>query len=263
MSIAALNWAFTVPVEGPSKAVLVALANHANDECECWPNQERISLHSGFATRTVRKAISDLVKIGVLIIGKSFYILRVGVDVEIAAQGAARKPRPHRHHVPLDRHHVPTEAAPRAKPEAPRAIPIENHQEPPKEPPVNHQRQTAMILPMVGGKAAEPKAQRIPPGWMPDQVGIAFCQNLGLDPRPVLAKFTDYWLGASGTRAKKADWPATWRNWCRTEAERGPARGNSQPRVSAAQAARDSHFQCPAWDSDIRTIDGNLVREYG
>jgi hypothetical protein len=34
------------------------------------------------------------------------------------------------------------------------------------------------------------------------------------------AKFCDYWRAASGAKARKHDWDATWRNWCRTEADR-------------------------------------------
>lgn len=37
------------------------------------------------------------------------------------------------------------------------------------------------------------------------------------------AKFVDYWRSASGARARKLDWDATWRNWCRTEADRARA----------------------------------------
>jgi hypothetical protein len=39
------------------------------------------------------------------------------------------------------------------------------------------------------------------------------------------AKFCDYWRSASGQKARKIDWEATWRNWCRTEADRKPGAG--------------------------------------
>jgi len=32
-------------------------------------------------------------------------------------------------------------------------------------------------------------------------------------------KFLDYWKSKGGAKGKKADWPATWRNWCRTSIE--------------------------------------------
>lgn len=36
------------------------------------------------------------------------------------------------------------------------------------------------------------------------------------------AKFADYWRAKTGRDATKADWLATWRNWCRTALERAP-----------------------------------------
>ena len=30
-------------------------------------------------------------------------------------------------------------------------------------------------------------------------------------------KFADHWRGKSGKDARKADWLATWRNWCRSD----------------------------------------------
>lgn len=54
--------------------------------------------------------------------------------------------------------------------------------------------------------------------------------------KPEFEKFCDYWWGKSGSGATKVDWDGTWRNWCRTAAERnGNARSgsgvsNSQPR---------------------------------
>jgi hypothetical protein len=49
-------------------------------------------------------------------------------------------------------------------------------------------------------------------------------------------KFVDYWRAQTGARATKADWPATWRNWIRTAAERAPSRA-SPGSVRLAQPA--------------------------
>lgn len=54
------------------------------------------------------------------------------------------------------------------------------------------------------------------------------------------AKFRDYWCGAAGARGRKADWPATWRNWCRRSAEddgRQRAGGAGLPGGRVAEAA--------------------------
>lgn len=44
------------------------------------------------------------------------------------------------------------------------------------------------------------------PTWEADQV------------RHIAAMFKDHWIAASGSSARKHDWLATWRNWCRKEA---------------------------------------------
>lgn len=64
-------------------------------------------------------------------------------------------------------------------------------------------------------------ATRLPADWQltPERRAVAVAERL--DPERVHAKFRDYWLAASGTKARKLDWDATWRNWCRTEADRG------------------------------------------
>ena len=47
-----------------------------------------------------------------------------------------------------------------------------------------------------------------------------FAVGLGLNADAVAAQFRDYWHAQPGAKGRKADWDATWRNWCRREAER-------------------------------------------
>ena len=48
-------------------------------------------------------------------------------------------------------------------------------------------------------------------------------------------KFMDYWRSVPGIRGQKIDWPATWRNWMRTAAERtGRRPGNALVPTSGA-----------------------------
>lgn len=67
----------------------------------------------------------------------------------------------------------------------------------------------------------------------PDRRAIAEAE--GQPPERTFAIFVDYWRAASGASAKKLDWDATWRNWCRRAADnrRTPARGGSGVRPSA------------------------------
>ena len=64
----------------------------------------------------------------------------------------------------------------------------------------------------------------------PERRAVAEGERLPADR--TFAKFCDYWRSASGSKAKKLDWDATWRNWCRTEADRalsGGSRGAAAP----------------------------------
>lgn len=71
----------------------------------------------------------------------------------------------------------------------------------------------------------------------PEREAVAKTEHL--DPSRTFAAFKDYWVAASGAKARKRDWDAAWRTWCRTEADRGAkngtSRGRSQPRLSAVE----------------------------
>jgi hypothetical protein len=87
---------------------------------------------------------------------------------------------------------------------------------------------------------------RLPDDWTPGDDGYRFAEDLGLDPNRVLASFGDYWRGKPGKDGRKADWPATWRNWCRRDAER--ARPNSANRQQP-----QSRFE--HWDRIAESLD--------
>lgn len=70
-----------------------------------------------------------------------------------------------------------------------------------------------------GESVRQSRATRLPSDWQPDAELSHFAVLLGLDAVLVSATFRDYWHGAPGQKGVKADWPATWRNWCRREAQ--------------------------------------------
>ncbi len=75
----------------------------------------------------------------------------------------------------------------------------------------------------VGGKtsrAARSTATRLSEdfGLSPERMAVAKAE--GLDPQRTFAKFCDHWRAASGANARKHDWDAAWRNWCRSEIDR-------------------------------------------
>lgn len=69
-----------------------------------------------------------------------------------------------------------------------------------------------------------PSGTRLPPDWQPSDEDRKFAAterpDLSIDTEA--AKFRDYFHGAAGAKGRKADWPATWRNWVRrAEAPKG------------------------------------------
>jgi DNA-binding transcriptional ArsR family regulator len=67
MSIEALNWAWEQPVaKAANKLVLLALADHANGDGECWPSMKRIADRSDISARHVSRAINELVDLGLV-----------------------------------------------------------------------------------------------------------------------------------------------------------------------------------------------------
>ena len=65
--------------------------------------------------------------------------------------------------------------------------------------------------------ASPKKGTRIPDEF-PGHEQAEWALGEGLPPdrlQRTVEDFRDYWLGATGQRASKADWPATWRKWIR------------------------------------------------
>lgn len=61
MSNDALRWAFHLPMrDATAKAVLIALADHANGAWTCWPSVARLCQFTALGERTVRRALRRL-----------------------------------------------------------------------------------------------------------------------------------------------------------------------------------------------------------
>ena len=71
MSFAALDWAFELDVKGPQKAVLLALARHADDAGKCYPAVPRLCRMAGVHERAARLAIAKLEALGAISVDRS------------------------------------------------------------------------------------------------------------------------------------------------------------------------------------------------
>ena len=79
--------------------------------------------------------------------------------------------------------------------------------------------------------ARSPRGSRLPSGF-PTPECLDWCkqERPDLDVLSLRDKFRDYWLAVPGARGRKLDWPATWRNFVRSEF----AKPRDGPRRSAA-----------------------------
>lgn len=66
MSVGALKWAFDLALnDHAEKVVLLALADHFNDQSQCcWPSMARLERFTGADERTIQRAIARLIESG-------------------------------------------------------------------------------------------------------------------------------------------------------------------------------------------------------
>ena len=83
------------------------------------------------------------------------------------------------------------------------------------------------VSPPSGGNGRK-RASRLPDDFELTEKRRLVAEAEKLPAERTFAKFSDYWRAASGARARKHDWDATWRNWCRTEADRSSGTGGGK-----------------------------------
>lgn len=66
MSIEVMNWAWKLRLTATQKIVMVALADRANDDWECWPGQQSLAEKCSLSERGVRKVLSEIEAMGYL-----------------------------------------------------------------------------------------------------------------------------------------------------------------------------------------------------
>lgn len=268
MSRTARTWAVGQDIKGASKAVLVVLADHANEAHRAWPSIPLIAQTTGRSERAVQYALTELQARGAIEIERSIggrgrashYILNLEwVYGTTAPPGAAAAHRNGAKIAPIrpvnGANSAPFEAVNGANtaPIQPETVQSLHPSDPPPAP------LNGAILTLNGAKVApepkiEPKkeeskevraratASRRPPartplpeGWQPNAEGKGFAINLGLGVPMVAAKFSA-WHRKHATRS--ADWVAEWELWCLREVE-----------MNARQPERRAnHFAEAFWD---------------
>jgi DNA-binding transcriptional ArsR family regulator len=208
MSISFMALAWKVDIPSGRKLVLLALCDHANAQGECYPSVEAIARKCSMGQRTVQQHISELEGAGILMRrfrkGRStVYRLEphnfCGTAESAAPQDPAFQCAASGILPPQDLQVAPADPAP---------ISIS---EPSMKSSINRQVVRGSPLPPTW-TLPEPWAEwalQTQPTWTAAHV------------RFVAEKFRDHWTALPGQRGVKADWLATWRNWCRNEKPTG------------------------------------------
>jgi len=115
------------------KAVLISLADNANDEGVCWPSVARIAMRTCLSERAVQTAVRSLIDQRLLVIneraGRSSYYI-----VTPAGHAPPQDMHPRSSRTPTPAAPAPAPAGAAPAPAAPAPRTVINHQEPPVEP---------------------------------------------------------------------------------------------------------------------------------
>jgi hypothetical protein len=88
--------------------------------------------------------------------------------------------------------------------------------------------------------ATAKRGTRLPADWKPSQAdwSAAYAADLAhIEAAAEADKFRDYWHAKPGPAALKLDWSATWRNWCRTAAERRRPQQRGPPQTATRRSS--------------------------
>lgn len=203
-----VEWALSVKVKPTQKLVLIALAHFRNaDTGKCFPSQKQLSEVTGLAVSAVKRSLDVLDQEKVISRMKTKkggyksndeYALNHEYEprLEPAEGGASRR---------LSLQKVePPEGSDRSLQKVDSKNPTGSNQQ--------------GIQP---GSRAQ-RGTRIPHPFIvtPDMRQWARQETPAVDVDAATRMFVDHWRSATGRNATKLDWPATWRNWLRRDAER-------------------------------------------
>lgn len=230
MSHDATAWAKTQKTGSTSaKFVLLLLADYAGTDYSCYPSVRKLAEVAEMGESTVRAATKLLAELGLI---RVFYRHK--------SSGLRRSCR----------YQLLVDGAETMEPDADdwasyRQISADDHRQDLADDPPDLSGSTRQDLADIPTREpslkSEPpaltpaeravRATRIPDGFQPTEEMRAWfvAEQLPavIDGRVEHAKFVDYWTACPGAKGRKLDWPATWRNWMRTAAERAPRRASS------------------------------------
>lgn len=99
MAIKVISWALHLPLKRPTlKLVLLALADHADNDGVCWPSIKRLELFTGLSSRAIQRAIRELQKLSILTLTErpgstTLYMIAMSGGVPMSPPAASHPPQ--------------------------------------------------------------------------------------------------------------------------------------------------------------------------
>lgn len=234
MSIDAIRWAWQLKLSPTRKLVLLALADRAGENHECYPSIARLEADTGLHRQTIMEAIVEMETASVLRvvrqIGKGSRYELIGVPNRHQDEKADRYGKAHRYG---KADHTGTENRTPTSTEKRTPTSTENRTENlPVEPTIEPTKNRGLAT-HDPKPATTPKGTRLPNDWtLPAEWGRWALATYPHLAKPIVlemaAAFRDYWVAKPGN-ATKLDWEATWRNWVRKDQARHLPKAQPQP----------------------------------
>lgn len=217
MSVEAIAWAAKQKAGSPgAKLVLIALANYANEDGECWPSQATLAQWTEQGERTIRRHLIDLEQLG--LITRKARTSSGNFTSDLILLNVSRRPI-----LPAA---ILTDGQKRQLPAANLAT------YPSIEPKERDVSRTADAKQKAKPQKTSLREQssRLNPDWSPGEELKAWVRKRrqDLDLQETVDSFRDYWVAKPGAAGQKLDWDATFRNWVRTQREATGKPGGSR-----------------------------------
>jgi hypothetical protein len=213
---------------GPSdmgeRFVLLAIADHANDDGLAYPSGARIAKKTCMDERSVRRITKRLVDAGWLRV--EYNAGPRGCNLFTVTAPDLKSPGPT----------VPLTDGPQT-PDPKSGDPLTDG------PPNHHLTTNEPSEASQASPAPSRLGKRLSEDWTPSEKNIEYAISKGLDQNEIdriAEDFADYWIGKPGKDGRKANWDRTWQKWIRTEVDRLSARVGKQSSRSGAEVARDA-----------------------
>jgi hypothetical protein len=255
VSIEALNWAKRQTVGCPGrKAVLVSLADRADEGWSCFPSIQLVATETELSERSVQRHVHRLASDGMIHVEarpgrRSRYTLAPGVTPDMLTPVTPDMLTP----VTPDTVTGAT-VSPLTKPpvtpdknDISPTPPIKlNPQREPKEstplsvPPRRSTREFALTPPPTADP--DKRGRQLTADWRPPlELRRAMKAELGITDEEIDAhvrEFVDYWTGVPGSRGKKLSWDGAFRNRLREQDRLGRLRRRTPSRGGGTPASR-------------------------